>query len=711
MSAFVKESAPILRPGRNVWRIEPASRAAVLIDGANFFRALREALIAARRSVLIVGWDIHSRTPIMGEHEPDDGLPVPLIEFFTALAKRRPELDIRLLLWDYPTFFASEREWFPSLVLDRATPPQIKLRLDDQLPFGASQHQKVVLIDDALAFSGGFDMTIRRWDTSAHRLDEPERTDPAGAPYAPFHDVQMMVDGDAARALGDLAMSRWRRATGDEFAFAAPAPPAADVWPQSVVPDFTDVEVGIARTEPQCNGQEEVREVEALFHDSVDAARSSIYVENQFVTAADIAARLAARLKKKPRLEALIVTPQSYHSWIEAHTMRIGRRRFQRTLEDAGVGDRARMVYPQLRQNGRSGATMVHSKVTIVDDRLLRVGSANLNNRSMGTDTECDLVIEAANDAHRAAIVSIRNRLLADHCGVGEAEAAAAIEQTGSLIAAAETLEGDGHRLAEVDDDGQLDGEFAAPIERLSDPPRPITTDNLIEDVVGEKGVRVLPALGRVGALLAVVVALILAWEFTPLAEIADPDLVRAQLAAFDDVTGAAIVVGGFVLAGLVGFPVTVLIIATAAAFGPWLGAAYAGAGAILGAAAGFGVGALLGRRTVAALLGKRLMSARRRIMQQGVLAVTALRLVPVAPFTIINIACGVFGIRLRDFLAGTVLGMAPGIVMLAALGDRVYALVSEPTPGRLAAVAGLIVLWLGLVMLMQRWATRGAPP
>jgi phosphatidylserine/phosphatidylglycerophosphate/cardiolipin synthase-like enzyme/uncharacterized membrane protein YdjX (TVP38/TMEM64 family) len=706
MPLAAEKTRPILAPGRNVWRIERAARAAVLIDGANFFAAVRQAFLNARRSILIVGWDIHSRAPLAGATPPADGLPVPLKAFLTALVDRRPELDVRLLLWDYPAFYATEREWFPSLVLDGDTPSQITMRLDDCLPFGASQHQKIVLVDNHLAFSGGFDMTVRRWDRPGHHLDDPGRVDPDGQPYAPFHDVQMMVEGAAARALGELAATRWRRATGHPLSLPAGD---AEVWPAHVKPDFTDVDVGIARTEPRCNGQAEVREVEALFYDSLAAAERAIYVENQFVTAAEVAEHLAARLTRTPRLEALIVTPQSYHSWIESRTMRIGRARFRRLLADAGVAERARLVYPQVRCGDKCGDTMVHSKVTIIDDRLLRVGSANLNHRSMGTDTECDLVIEAHTPKQRAAILSIRNRLIADHCGVDEA--AAAVATRNSLIAAAETLHGGGHRLREIDDAGALQGDIAAPIEKLSDPPRPITMENIIEETVGDAGVRLLPALARVGALAAVVIALILAWRFTPLSEIADPDLVRERLAAFDDVSGGLVVVGAFVVAGLLGFPVTVLIAATAAAFGPWLGAAYGAAGALFSAAAGYGVGTMLGRRTVAALLGKSLQKARRRILQQGVLAVAAVRMVPIAPFTVVNIACGVFGVQFLHFIAGTALGLAPGIVALAALGDQLYALVAEPTPARIATVAALFVAWLGLCAGLQRLLTRDGTP
>src|SRR5205823_4901455 len=102
-------------------------------------------------------------------------------------------------------------EPFPSLKLGWNTPSRVHFRLDNMLPVGASHHQKIIVVDDALAFSGGLDLTIRRWDTSRHAVNDPNRCDPAGQSYRPFHDVQMMVDGDAARVLAELARERWGR--------------------------------------------------------------------------------------------------------------------------------------------------------------------------------------------------------------------------------------------------------------------------------------------------------------------------------------------------------------------------------------------------------------------------------------------------------------------------------------------------------------------
>ncbi|HCX66575.1 MAG TPA: phospholipase, partial [Rhodobiaceae bacterium] len=110
-----------------------------------------------------------------------------------------------------------------------------------------------------------------------------------------------------------------------------------------------------------------------------------------------------------------------HESWLEQQTMLAGRIRFMNALRDAGVADRVRLLYPSVGEGKAEIDVMVHSKVMIVDDRLLRVGSANICNRSMGTDTECDLAIEAETDEEREGVLGALARLRGEHCG-GEPE-------------------------------------------------------------------------------------------------------------------------------------------------------------------------------------------------------------------------------------------------------------------------------------------------
>jgi phosphatidylserine/phosphatidylglycerophosphate/cardiolipin synthase-like enzyme len=208
-------NSSVLQPGRNVSRVAPAGRAAVLIDGAAFFGALRQSFLNAQKSIFIVGWDIDSRTRLVGSpDEPGDGYSPLLAEFLSELVATRPQLHVYILLWDFSIVYASERELFPRRSLQWNTPDRVIFCMDNAIPFGSSQHQKLIIVDDALAFSGGLDLTQRRWDTSGHYPDNPKRIDTAAHKYPPFHDVQIMVDGEAARVLAELARRRWCNAHG-----------------------------------------------------------------------------------------------------------------------------------------------------------------------------------------------------------------------------------------------------------------------------------------------------------------------------------------------------------------------------------------------------------------------------------------------------------------------------------------------------------------
>ncbi|MDP2372546.1 VTT domain-containing protein [Reyranella sp.] len=707
----------ILKPGRTVWRIEHAGRAAVLVDGAAFFAAVRAAFLKARRSIFIVGWDIDSRTELQGDDPPDDGHPVNLAAFLTDLVKQRPDLQIHLLLWDYSLLYAHEREPLPRLSLQWQMPPQVTFCLDSTVPFGSSQHQKLVIVDDALAFSGGLDLTIRRWDTRRHEIDNALRVDPAGEPYRPFHDIQMMVDGAAARALALLARQRWCHAKGGEPAIEPAGNPSDGPWPDGFPPEFTDLEIGIARTQPRYNGEEGIYEVEALFLESIGHAERSIYIENQFATSPRIAVRLARQLARRPALEVVIVAPRSHDSFLERRTMRNGRIRFWRTVKEAG-GDRVRLVYPSVERPEAEGGvrtthTMIHSKIMVIDDVFLRVGSANMNNRSMGADTECDLIVEAGSAAERAAIARVRDRLLGEHCGVPPEEVAAALAAHGSLVRAADTLSAGGHRLRPIDDGVPDRSPLAALAERIADPPRPLRLGRLLG--------RVLPRLvlhGRqvwlrgpglvLGLAALLVVALTLAWQFTGLSGLADPAEVGGLLEASRGAPWAVLVVMAvFLVGGAAAFPVTVMIVATAAVFGPWWGMLYAALGVAASALAMYGLGARFGQEALAGLLGARWERLQASLRRRGLLAMVAVRVVPVAPFTLVNLAAGASPIRLADFVLGTLIGMGPGLAVLCLMGDRIVRVFHHPVPGEIALLALSVAVWIGLSFAAQAVVAR----
>jgi phospholipase D1/2 len=701
-----KPEPTILQPGHNIWCLAKARRATVLQDAAAYFGTLRQAMLAARHSIIIVGWDIDSRVALVGEEgRPDDDLPAALGPFLTALARRRPELSIRLLLWDYSVLYTLERELLPALALHWNTPPQVELCLDDTVPFGASHHQKVVIVDDAVAFAGGLDLTIRRWDRPDHQPRNRLRVDPQGRPYPPFHDVQVMVDGPAAAALAGLARARWTRAACETLPPVVPA--QTDPWPRGVAPDFRNVRIGIARTQAAFRDHPELREVETLLCDMIGAAERNLYVECQFLTSVALAGALIRRLRERPALEVLIVAPKTHHTWLEHRTMLAGRIRFMQAVRAAGLTRQVRLMHPFVRGHLSESEVMVHAKVMIVDDRLLRVGSANLCNRSMGADTECDLVIEATGEADRRAIAAIRNRLFGEHLGMEPARVAERIERTGSLFAVLSVPERGSRGLLPIDDGPLRFNEVPVGIEAAADPHRPIQASEYFADFSdGPPPANPLPVLLRIALLLFPIALLMVAWRYTPLSGLLRPGAFQTTLLAGGS-WGPLLAVGLFLLLGLLAFPLNILIIATAAAFGIWPGLGYATVGALISAAATYAVGRWLGPGILRNLLGPRINRISQRVRRNGVMAVTAVRLMPVAPFALVNLVAGATKIRFTDYMMGTALGLLPGVVLMSALGARLFHILEHPTIVNALVLIGLVLACAGVTWLLQKLVSR----
>jgi phosphatidylserine/phosphatidylglycerophosphate/cardiolipin synthase-like enzyme len=432
----------LLQPGSTCWRVERAPRFSLLVDNAAYFQALHEALVQARESILLLGWTLDPRTNL-GEDLRDHSMEVG--HLLRRLVRERPELDVRLLIWRSPLPIAWSQEFFPWKAGAWFEKSPIKFVMDRARPLGACHHQKVVVIDNQVAFCGGGDVSVDRWDTPDHWDNDERRRRPSGIPVPPRHEVMTVMDGAAAQALGDLARQRWLDATGEVL---EPCKIAHDPWPKAVRPDMTDVTVGIARTEPAWRDAPAIRENETLHLEAIARAKSLIYLENQYVTSPLFASALADRLQEPDGPEVVIVSTGQAPSWFDRATMDQARRALIERLEAADCYGRLSTWAPR---TGRGGNIIVHSKVTIIDDCMLRVGSTNLNNRSGGFDTECDVAVEAAEgdagEATRAFIRRFRSHLIAHYYGRPGAdldEAQAQLGKLGYAIAALEPAPGRG---------------------------------------------------------------------------------------------------------------------------------------------------------------------------------------------------------------------------------------------------------------------------
>jgi phosphatidylserine/phosphatidylglycerophosphate/cardiolipin synthase-like enzyme/uncharacterized membrane protein YdjX (TVP38/TMEM64 family) len=689
----------LLRTGQNVWRVETADRLAFLVDGEAYFRALDRALARARHSVLIAAWEIDDRVSLDPVRE-EAGRPSRLGDVLRARLTERPSLQVHVLAWDFAMIYAVERGLQPLFRLRFSTERRLHFQLDAHHPVGASHHQKLVVVDDQVAFLGGLDLTQHRWDRSAHDPDEPGRSDDQGTTYGPFHDVQVAVQGDIAIAAGELFRERWARSTGDRL---SPPPREGDApWPEGLDPDAEDLEVGLARTRPTYDGQEEVREIERLSLDAIAEARRSIYVENQYLTSGKIVAALAERLREYDGPEIVLVLPLQCPGWLEQQTVGLLRRQRLQQLRDADERRGLRVVFPDV--PGVEEGVFVHAKVMVVDDALAVVGSANLSNRSMGLDTELNLVVASGDDVRASRTVSaLRNRLLAEHLGSDPETVARTIEENGgSLHAALEALSRESGRALRALEEEPLEPGWEGALELgqgLADPESPEQPERLLEGFLA----RDLPGATRSAWLKAAAAATVVAalaglWRFTPLAEWVRPERLEHAVDILRNSPLTPLGVTAFyVIASLAFVPITLLIVATAVTFPPLEGSLYAFAGVLCASGAAFALGRGLGRGLVRRAAGRRLNEVSRRVARRGVLAVAAVRLVPVAPFTLVNLVAGASHVRLRDFFLGTLLGVLPGILGIFLLEASLEQLIRRPS---LKDALAVVLVVAGLVLL-----------
>jgi uncharacterized membrane protein YdjX (TVP38/TMEM64 family) len=589
----------------------------------------------------------------------------------------------------------------------------VHLRYDDTHPVAGSHHQKIVVIDDALAFSGGIDLTVRRWDTPEHCADDPRRV-AYGKPYPPFHDLMAALDGDAARQLAALTRERWLNATGQKLKpVSGRGAGDNDPWPSGLEPDLTGVEVGIARTTPPRGEIPAVREVERLYLDMIGAARHTLYIENQYFTAPRIAAALEKRLGEPDGPEIVLVLRLLSHGWLEEHTMHVLRTRLIERLRKADRFGRCHVYYPHVPGLKDGCCLDVHSKLMIVDDRIVRIGSANLCNRSFGLDTEADVAIEARGRSGVAAVIrGFRDRLIAEHLGVSTEKVKQEIDSAaGTLHGAISALaDKEGRSLRELTALPEW-SEAVVSVAAVADPDEPIALEALFldrqhEDEAGEEKRR--PAWGKLALLVLAIAGLSAAWRFTPLAQIVSAETVIDWAKDFGNRPWAPFVImAAYTPACLIMFPRPLITLATVIAFGPWFGFLYALIGIVLSAVATYYIGRWLKRDTVRRLAGPRLDRMIDVLKKHGLLAMTLLRLVPLAPFAVESIVAGAIRMKLWHVALGTAIGLLPGTLATTVFGDAIETALTGSGDVNWWLVGGVVALLGGGIWAVKRWFTR----
>jgi len=357
-----------------------------------------------------------------------------------------------------------------------------------------------------------------------------------------------------------------------------------------------------------------------------------------------------------------------------------------RELREADKHHRFTAVCPHIEGLKDGTCIDLHSKVMIVDDEWCRIGSSNLSNRSMGMDTECDLTIEAQGDAKiAAAIRQFRDDLIAEHSALPR-------------------------QLLELPAPELTEAKLA--MASVGDPGSPLALERIVEQVAPEvkmkKGFKVRKALYILGGVIAAAVVLALLWTRTPLADWVTREN-AAQIADWfaQRWWAPVLVVLAYTPASFIMFPRWIITMTAVLAFGPWHGLVYAFAGVIIAGICTFLPGRMVSRDTIRRLAGKRLKPLTHFTERKGLVAVTILRLMPIAPFPIVNLVMGAMRVKLWHFVVGTIIGMMPGMLAATVLSEQLAAALEDPTRVNFWLVGAAVLVIFTVVFFGQRYMRR----
>jgi len=681
-----------------------------MLSGETYFSAFRKAVINAERTVNILAWDLMEDIELVRKKDPKDDFPTKLADFLFAVVEAKPSLEIRILLWDYSLVYLAERDWLLFSRWKQDGHPRVILEQDHEIGVGASHHQKLVVIDGDFAFCGGLDLSAWRWDSPEHKVDDGRRVDPKGSPYQPYHDVHMAITGLAVRDLNTLFHKRWKRATGETLALPEVKNNSIQIWPDDLPIDVEDVETGISLTYSQYKDYPASRQIEQLHLDLIHRAERYIYIENQYLSSHLIADAIIERLQEADGPEVVLILTYDTGGWLEEGTLGLLRDRLLERLDEADLHGRLGIYYPYVEdESGQSSQVYVHAKLFIADDNTVEVGSANLSNRSMKVDSEVDLVI--CQSGVLPSVQKLLHRLLAVHFNTDTPTIETQLETSGSINEAIRALQKQHlHKLADFkfDCSGPLRRKLAD--SQWLDPDEPIDPGHWMRKAISginaqtsspQKWRKYLKyGIWLVAGLLAAY-ALNQAWG-----SVIDKESLDQFFSALrGSVWLIPSLLSIFLVSGLIALPINLLLVASTLTLGPWVTFLCGFVGSLLSAFAGFAIGHFGGKPIVEKLFDDKINDLSQKIGNRGVFSVALIRVVPIAPFVVINVVAGISKLKFRIFAIGSIVGMLPGMLGVVLVTHQARNAVTDPNWQTWAMLAGVIVLFAGSIYAVKKYS------
>ncbi len=392
-------------------------------EAGPYFDRISELLEDAKHYAVFVGWQIDSRLPLKRPDRPDRNSnskyesSETLKEKVIRICEEKPQFQIYFLFWDHAYFYIFEREVWQGRVWENIH-PRVHFVFDNRHPLGGSHHEKVCIIDGRIAFCGGIDLCDERWDSPYHLYFDPRRSLTRKAEnHGPYHDLAVQVTGPICGEIHKHIQKRWKILSSINF----PEPILFN--PPSVQSSFHRVYLSRTMSELERIQKKKTftREVEFLFRDLILSAEKRIILEGQYFWSEAVNDLLVSKIHemsgKDFEVYVILAVPQMIKSltrYMTPYEMSLIRR-----LTLAAEFSKVRVIVGSPYSVSTTISRVlppkpiyIHSKVCVIDDRYLSIGSANFAARALRIDTETNLTFEAQNKMEQQHIERVAQSIL-----------------------------------------------------------------------------------------------------------------------------------------------------------------------------------------------------------------------------------------------------------------------------------------------------------
>lgn len=663
-----------------------------------YYEELYEVFQKAEQSIFILGWDIHSEVDLM-PHKKNLETPSVLVNLLRVLALEKKELQIYLLPWEYALLYAAERDPLLNIKFSWGDIENIHFEENTSDSIGSSHHQKIVMVDETLVYCGGIDLTVKRWDDEYHTANNPFRAYAKLFSYAPYHDYQIRCSGPIVVEFKEILKNSWQKNTGELPDFQGKINNNFLGRTNGIPLNFTDVE--LIQTQPMVSGGKEKREIETAYYKLIQSSKKSIYIENQYFTSNKVTEAIIEILKKDNPPEIVIILPKKAGGWLELETM--GRLQYQQLNRLVGIDSQKKLkiLYPFHRELPENEYMTVHSKIMIVDNEKLIIGSANLNNRSMGLDTESCLLIAGEFKELRDYLISIISGTELNK-----------IKANSSLFSCIKSIQEEQNNRSLLDFDLQIKP-FTIPNELmpdqdLIDQEKPSALAQKIQ-VIQNENKPLWEKFNRGDKNLSLIVTIIFAvllailWNYFPETNYYKNNIESFVVLFKSSEYAWGITLGLFALSGLLFIPINIVIIFIATSFEPLDALLYILTGSVFCVFVTYIMGYVLARLNLTREKYKTEKKVIKLLKNSSLPFLIILRIIPTMPNSILGIAAGNIGISLWKFLLSSFIGFIPGTLGLVFFQKSLISLIKDPSLISFLILGGLIALTIFAYTTMKK--------